>query len=63
MPSTFILTATFYENLITRKHAVYIKDEDRIEFRHPVIEEDTGCPFKVALGGWNADVNSTNGVD
>ena len=42
LPAVFILTATFYENLITRKHAVYLEAEDRIEFRHPIITEDTG---------------------
>ncbi|ETN40386.1 uncharacterized protein HMPREF1541_04663 [Cyphellophora europaea CBS 101466] len=71
LPSTFILTATFYENLITRKHAVYIKDEDRIEFRHPVIEEDTGLQMvwiekdlsaivKAVLDEWDAKKDELN---
>lgn len=41
LPATFVLTGTFYDNLIFRKHIVYLKESDSIEFRHPVIKPDT----------------------
>ena len=41
LPAVLVLTGTFYENMIYRKHATYLKETDSIEFRHPVIEGDT----------------------
>ena len=41
LPAVFVLTGTFYDNLIFRKHIVYLKESDKIEFRHPVIKPDT----------------------
>jgi hypothetical protein len=41
LPAVFILTGTFYENMIYRKHARYVEEFDSIEFRHPVIDGNT----------------------
>lgn len=41
LPAVFVLTGTFYDNLIFRKHIVYLEELDKIEFRHPVIQPHT----------------------
>ena len=43
VPGPFVLTGTFYDNLIFRGHIHYQEDTDSIEFRHPVIKGDVNC--------------------
>lgn len=56
LPAVFVLTGTFYENMIYRNHATYVQELDMIEFRHPVINGDTKCrsadPSTNLIDGW-----------
>jgi hypothetical protein len=39
--AVFVLTGNFYENMVLRGHVVKTEDGKGIEFRQPVIREDT----------------------
>ena len=41
LPACFIYTGNFYENMVLRQHVRYNKDTQVVEFRQPIIKEDT----------------------
>ena len=41
LPASFIYTGNFYENTVLRKHVVYDREQDVIEFHQPIIKADT----------------------
>lgn len=43
LPACFVYTGNFYENMVLRGHVTYNRDAQTIEFRQPVIKEDTKC--------------------
>jgi hypothetical protein len=42
LPGPFLLTGNFFENSVLRGH-VSLKSDESMEFRQPVIREDTKC--------------------
>ena len=41
LPTTFVYTGNFYENMIYRSHVVKTDDGEGLEFRQPIIKPDT----------------------
>lgn len=43
LPSSFLYTGNFYENMVLRGHVSYDATSDSFTFKQPIIKADTAC--------------------